>query len=123
MYFHFDIQSLLVSYISIVRGPGVLVLLGYLSLERPLPDLTKVKKEKEDFKKKFENLLEMGTYKSLEKGVCQLLSHNMNLESSKGSAKAVFEEARQVLFEECNIILTNVSTNISTFDPSFEEVD
>ncbi|CAB4404529.1 unnamed protein product [Rhizophagus irregularis] len=101
MYFHFDIQSLLVSYISIVRGPGVLVLLGYLSLERPLP-------------------VELFC---LEKGVCQLLSHNMNLESSKGSAKAVFEEARQVLFEECNIILTNVSTNISTFDPSFEEVD
>ncbi|CAG8776182.1 1002_t:CDS:1, partial [Rhizophagus irregularis] len=41
----------------------------------------------------------------------------MRLESSKGHAEAAFEEAKQALFEECNIILSN----ISTFDPSIEE--
>ena len=43
----------------------------------------------------------------------------MSLESSRGRAEAAFEEAKEVLFEECNIILTN----ISTADPSFEAVD
>ncbi|CAB5194305.1 unnamed protein product [Rhizophagus irregularis] len=115
-------------------------------------DLTKAKKENEDLQEKFEGLLEMGTYKNLdtkfhnkiwaeeqrklweaqkliidqrrmieglEEGVCQLIAHTVKLESSKGRAEAAFEEAKQVLFEECNIILSNVST----FDPSVEEVN
>ncbi|PKK42620.1 hypothetical protein RhiirC2_804452 [Rhizophagus irregularis] len=46
----------------------------------------------------------------LKEGVYQLIAHNMRLESSKGHAEAVFEKAKQVLFEECNIILSNVFT-------------
>ncbi|GBC39115.1 hypothetical protein GLOIN_2v1774434 [Rhizophagus irregularis DAOM 181602=DAOM 197198] len=115
-------------------------------------DLTKAKEEKEDLQEKFENLLEMGTHKSLEiefqnkiwageqrklweaqkliidqqrtiegleEGVCQLISHNISLQSSRGRAEAAFEEAKQMLFEECNIILSNGSTS----NPSYEEVD
>jgi hypothetical protein len=120
-----------------------------------------VTKEKEDLEEKFENLLEMGTHKSLdiefqnniwageqrklweaqkliidqrrtieglEEGVCQLISHNIRLESSKGRAEVAFEDARQMLFEECNIILTNgspsdPSVEVSTSEPNFEEVD
>ncbi|GET61831.1 hypothetical protein GLOIN_2v1773341 [Rhizophagus irregularis DAOM 181602=DAOM 197198] len=69
----------------------------------------KAKKENEDLQEKFEGFLEMGTHKNLD----------TELESSKGHAEAAFEEAKQALFEECNIILSN----ISTFDPSIEEVD
>ncbi|GBC11806.2 hypothetical protein GLOIN_2v1780065 [Rhizophagus irregularis DAOM 181602=DAOM 197198] len=115
-------------------------------------DLTKAKEEKEELEEKFENLLEMGTHKSLEtefhnkiwageqrklweaqkliidqqrtiegleEGVCQLISHNISLQSSRGRAEAAFEEAKQMLFEECNIILSNGSTS----NPSYEEVD
>ncbi|GET57236.1 hypothetical protein GLOIN_2v1774434 [Rhizophagus irregularis DAOM 181602=DAOM 197198] len=115
-------------------------------------DLTKAKEEKEDLQEKFENLLEMGTHKSLEtefqnkiwageqrklweaqkliidqqrtiegleEGVCQLISHNISLQSSRDRAEAAFEEAKQMLFEECNIILSNGSTSY----PNYEEVD
>ncbi|CAB4445209.1 unnamed protein product [Rhizophagus irregularis] len=68
------------------------------------------------------------TIEGLEEGVCQLISHNIRLESNKGRAEAALEEAKQMLFEECNIILTNVPTSgpsveVSTSDPNFEEVD
>ncbi|CAB4492808.1 unnamed protein product [Rhizophagus irregularis] len=41
------------------------------------------------------------------------------LQSSRGRAEAAFEEAKQMLFEECNIILSNGSTS----NPNYEEVD
>ncbi|GET51507.1 hypothetical protein GLOIN_2v1774434 [Rhizophagus irregularis DAOM 181602=DAOM 197198] len=86
-------------------------------------DLAKAKEEKEELEEKFENLLEMGpirrTIEGLEEGVCQLISHNISLQSSRGRAEAAFEEAKQMLFEECNIILSNGSTS----NPSYEEVD
>ncbi|GBC29100.1 hypothetical protein GLOIN_2v1774434 [Rhizophagus irregularis DAOM 181602=DAOM 197198] len=59
------------------------------------------------------------TIEGLEEGVCQLISHNIGLQSSRGHAEAAFEEAKQMLFEECNIILSNGSTS----NPSYEEVD
>ncbi|EXX73720.1 hypothetical protein GLOIN_2v1780065 [Rhizophagus irregularis DAOM 181602=DAOM 197198] len=59
------------------------------------------------------------TIKGLEEGVCQLISHNISLQSSRGRAEAAFEEAKQMLFEECNIILSNSSTS----NPNYEEVD
>ncbi|GET57622.1 hypothetical protein GLOIN_2v1774434 [Rhizophagus irregularis DAOM 181602=DAOM 197198] len=59
------------------------------------------------------------TIEGLEEGVCQLISHNIGLQSSRGRAEAAFEEAKQMLFEECNIILSNGSTS----NPSYEEVD
>ncbi|PKK56705.1 hypothetical protein RhiirC2_799468 [Rhizophagus irregularis] len=74
-------------------------------------DLAKAKKENKNLQEKFEE--------GLEEGVCQLIAHTVRLESSKGRAEAAFEEAKQVLCEECNIILSNVST----LDPSVEEVD
>ncbi|CAB5190517.1 unnamed protein product [Rhizophagus irregularis] len=59
------------------------------------------------------------TIEGLEEGVCQLISHNISLQSSRGRAEAAFEEAKQMLFEECNIILSNGSTS----NPNYEEVD
>ncbi|CAB4426484.1 unnamed protein product [Rhizophagus irregularis] len=49
-------------------------------------------------------------------------------ESNKGHAEAALEEAKQMLFEEYNIILTNVPTSgpsveVSISDLNFEEVD
>ncbi|GET64327.1 hypothetical protein GLOIN_2v1774434 [Rhizophagus irregularis DAOM 181602=DAOM 197198] len=101
---------------------------GYCTQE----DLTKAKEEKEDLQEKFENLLEMGTHKSLEiefqnkiwageqrklwEAQKLIIDH---LQSSRGRAEAAFEEAKQMLFEECNIILSNGSTS----NPSYEEVD
>ncbi|CAG8661818.1 hypothetical protein GLOIN_2v1773341 [Rhizophagus irregularis DAOM 181602=DAOM 197198] len=90
------------------------------------------KLQSKSLQEKFKSLLEMGTHKNLDTEF-----HNKiwaeeqrklweaqkliidQLESSKGRAEAAFEEVKQVLFEECNIILSNVST----FDPSVEEVD
>ncbi|EXX61775.1 hypothetical protein GLOIN_2v1780065 [Rhizophagus irregularis DAOM 181602=DAOM 197198] len=59
------------------------------------------------------------TIEGLEEGVCQLISHNISLQSSRSRAEAAFEETKQMLFEECNIILSNGSTS----NPSYEEVD
>ncbi|GET52791.1 hypothetical protein GLOIN_2v1774434 [Rhizophagus irregularis DAOM 181602=DAOM 197198] len=95
-------------------------------------DLTKAKEEKEDLQEKFENLLEMGTHKNLDtefhnkiwageqrklwEAQKLIIDH---LQSSRGRAEAAFEEAKQMLFEECNIILSNGSTS----NPNYEEVD
>uniref|UniRef100_U9UG99 Uncharacterized protein n=1 Tax=Rhizophagus irregularis (strain DAOM 181602 / DAOM 197198 / MUCL 43194) TaxID=747089 RepID=U9UG99_RHIID len=74
-------------------------------------DLTKAKEEKEDLQEKFESLLEMGTHKNLqrtieglEEEICSLLEYNMNLKSSKGHAKAVYKEAKEVLGFLNNVI-------------------
>ena len=59
------------------------------------------------------------TIEGLEEGVCQLISHNISLQKDKGRAETAYEEVKQMLFEECNIILSDGSTS----NPSYEEVD
>ncbi|PKC57189.1 hypothetical protein RhiirA1_472882 [Rhizophagus irregularis] len=105
-----------------------MVVQGFLELA----PMIHAKLQSKSLQEKFKSLLEMGTHKNLDTEF-----HNKiwaeeqrklweaqkliidQLESSKGRAEAAFEEAKQMLFEECNIILSNVST----FDPSVEEVD
>lgn len=59
------------------------------------------------------------TIEGLEEGICSLLDHNISLESSRGRAEAAYEEAKELLYEQCDIILTNISTSY----PSYEELD
>ncbi|RGB41077.1 hypothetical protein C1646_796749 [Rhizophagus diaphanus] len=59
------------------------------------------------------------TIEGLEEGICSLFDHNISLESSRGRAEAAYEEAKELLYEQYNIILTNISTSC----PSFEKLD
>ncbi|RGB21853.1 hypothetical protein C1646_777121 [Rhizophagus diaphanus] len=101
---------------------GVLVPPGYLK------DLTKVTEENKNLQENFEYLLKMRTHKNLEveeqnkilaEEQQNLLNHNINLKSSRSHAEAAYEKAKELLYEQYNIILTNISTSY----PSIEKHD
>ncbi|CAB4485770.1 unnamed protein product [Rhizophagus irregularis] len=102
-----------------------MVVQGFLELA----PMIHAKLQSKSLQEKFKSLLEMGTHKNLDTEFHNKIwaeeqrklweAQKLIIDHSKGRAEAAFEEAKQVLFEECNIILSNVST----FDPSVEEVD